>query len=86
MSDLQLDIESWLRTKRYDKCDNFNIPIVKFPFICSNIPGRFAYEVYICQLIWYSRAADNKATEPSVGYWLRWSHLFVSFKMATMAC
>jgi hypothetical protein len=29
-----------LRTKLYDKRDDFNFPIVNFPFIYSNIPRR----------------------------------------------
>jgi hypothetical protein len=29
------------------KRDDFNFPIVNFPFICSNIPAAPAYEVYI---------------------------------------
>jgi hypothetical protein len=29
--------------------------IVNFPFICSNIPAASAYEVYISQLVRYSR-------------------------------
>jgi hypothetical protein len=45
-----------LRTKLYDKRDDFNFPIVNFPFICNNIPAAPAYGVYITQLIWYSRA------------------------------
>ena len=44
------------RTKPYDKRDDFNFPIVNFPFICSNIPAVPAYGVYISQLIRYSRA------------------------------
>jgi hypothetical protein len=36
-----------LRTKLYDKRDDFNIPIVNFPFICSNIAAALAYGVYI---------------------------------------
>jgi hypothetical protein len=39
----------------YDKRYDFNFPIVKFPFICSNIPAVPAYGVYISQLIRYSR-------------------------------
>jgi hypothetical protein len=34
---LEIDSESWLRTKLYDKRDDYNFPIVNFPFICSNI-------------------------------------------------
>jgi hypothetical protein len=44
--DLHLEIDS-LRTKLYDKRDDFNFPIVNFPFICSNIPAAPAYGIYI---------------------------------------
>ena len=53
---LEIDNEGRLRTKLYDKRDDFNFPIVNFPFICSNIPAAPAYGVYISQLIRYSRA------------------------------
>jgi hypothetical protein len=53
---LEIDREGRLRTKLYDKKDDFNFPIVNFPFISSNIPAAPAYEVYISQLIRYSRA------------------------------
>ena len=33
---LESDIEGRLRTKLYEKRDDFNFPIVNFPFICSN--------------------------------------------------
>ena len=42
----EIDNEGRLRTKFYDKRDDFNFPIVKFPFICSNIPAAPAYGVY----------------------------------------
>jgi hypothetical protein len=48
---LEIDSEGKLRTKLYDKRDDFNLPIVNFPFICSNIPATPAYGVYISQLI-----------------------------------
>ena len=59
--DLLLDIDSgcWLRTKLYDKGDDFNFPIVNFPFIGSNIPAVPVYGVYISLLIRYSRACDS---------------------------
>ena len=46
--DLHLDIDSEgrLRTKLYDKRDDFKFPIVNFPFICSNIPAAYIY-IYI---------------------------------------
>ena len=40
---LKIDSEDWLRTKVYDKRDDFNFPIVNIPFICSNIPAAPAY-------------------------------------------
>jgi hypothetical protein len=48
-----------LRTKLYDKRDDFNFPIVNFPFICSNIPAGPAYAVYISQMLLYSRACGS---------------------------
>jgi hypothetical protein len=70
--DLHLEIgsEGRLRTKLYDKRDDFNFPIVNFPFICSSISAALAYGIYISQ-IRYSRAcglriANKKATEPRV--------------------
>jgi hypothetical protein len=36
---LGIDSERRLRTKLYDNRDNFNFPIMNFPFICSNIPA-----------------------------------------------
>jgi hypothetical protein len=44
-----------LKTKLYDKRDDFTFPIVKFPFISSNILASSAYGVYISQLIRFSR-------------------------------
>ena len=56
---LEIDSEGRLRTKLYDKRDDFNFPIVNFPFICSNIPAAPAYGVYISQMIQYSRACGS---------------------------
>jgi hypothetical protein len=39
---LEIDSEGRLRTYLYDKRDDFNFPIVNFPFICSNIPAALA--------------------------------------------
>jgi hypothetical protein len=47
---LEIDSEGRLGTKLYDKRDDFNIPIVNFPSICSNIPA-LVYGVYISQMI-----------------------------------
>jgi hypothetical protein len=56
---LEIDSEGRLRMKLYDKRDDFNFPIVNFPFICSNISAASAYGVYISQLIRYSRACGS---------------------------
>ena len=56
---LEIDREGRLRTKLYDKRDDFNFPIVNFPFICSNIPAAPAYGGYISQMIRYFRACGS---------------------------
>jgi len=62
MSASYLDLYPWnrqrkkLKTKLYDKRDDFTFPIDNFPFICINIPASPAYRVYISQLISSSRA------------------------------
>jgi hypothetical protein len=53
---LEIDSEGRIRTKLYDKRDDFNFPIVNFPFICSNIPA--AWSIYfsddmIFQSLWF---------------------------------
>ena len=56
---LKNDSEGRLRAKFYDKRDDFNFPIVNFPFICSNIPAVPGYGVYISQLILYSTSCGH---------------------------
>ena len=53
---LQIENDGRLKTRLYDKRDDFSFPIVNFPFICSNIPAAPAYGVYMSQLVRYSRA------------------------------
>ena len=55
---LEIDMDGRLNTKVYDKRDDFNFPIVNFPFLSSNIPAAPAYGVYISQLIRYGRACS----------------------------
>jgi hypothetical protein len=45
-----------LKTKLYDKRDDFTFPIRNFPFISSNIPASPAYGAYISQYKRYSSA------------------------------
>ena len=54
---LEIDKDSRLRVKIYDKRDDFNFDIVIFPFLCGNIPQSPSYGVYISQLIRYARAS-----------------------------
>ena len=56
---LQIDQNGYLTTKLYDKRDDFNFPIVNFPFLDSNIPSSPAYGVFISQLIRYARACSD---------------------------
>ena len=56
---LEIDSEGRLRTKLYDKREDFIFPIVNFPFICSSIPAAPTYGVYISQLIRYCRACGS---------------------------
>jgi hypothetical protein len=44
---LEIDSEGRLRTKLYDKRDDFNFRIMNCPFICSNFPAAPAYVVYL---------------------------------------
>jgi hypothetical protein len=45
---------------------------VNFPFICSNIPAASAYEVFISQLIRYSRACGTYQDFLDRGLLLTW--------------
>jgi hypothetical protein len=51
-------IELRIQNTRY-KRDDFNFPILNFPFICSNVLAAPAYGVYISQLIRCSRACGS---------------------------
>jgi hypothetical protein len=56
---LEIDSDGWLKTKLYDKRDDFSFHIVNFLFICINIPSAPAYGVYISKLIRYSIACGS---------------------------
>ena len=71
----------WGSIKNETLRDDFNFPILNFPFICSNIPAAPKYGVYISQMIRYSRAcasyqdfldmgvaANKETTEPRVPF------------------
>ena len=46
-------------TDVYDKRDGFNFHIVNFPHMCSNIPSKPAYGVYISQLVRIGRICST---------------------------
>ena len=56
--DLSCDRDNRLKVKLYDKRDDFNIYIVNFPFLSSNIPQSQVYGVYVSQLIRYASASS----------------------------
>ena len=56
---LSIESDGQLRTSLYDKRDDFNFHITKFPFLSSNIPSSPAYGVFISQLIRYARACSS---------------------------
>ena len=52
---LKWTTEEDIKTKLYEKRDDFTLPIVNFPFISNDTPASPAYGVYISHLIRYSR-------------------------------
>ena len=46
-------------TEVFDKRDNFYFNIVNYPYMCSNIPTKPTYGVYISQLIRINRICDK---------------------------
>ena len=54
--DLYLFISDGLvKTKIYDKRDDFDFDIVNFPFLDSDVPRSTSYGVYISKLIRFAR-------------------------------
>ena len=57
--DLHLSISNDIvSTKIYDKCDDFDIEIVNFPFLDGDVPHSTSYGAYISQLIRFARASS----------------------------
>ena len=58
--DLNLSVYNGLvSTKIYDKRDDFDVDIVNFQFLDSDVPRRTSYGVHISQLIRFARASSN---------------------------
>ena len=49
----------FVKTKIYDKRDDFDFDIVNFPFLDGDVPRSTSYGVYISQLIRFSRVSSH---------------------------
>ena len=49
----------FVSTKIYDKRNDFDFNIVKFPFLDDDVPCRPSYGVYISQLIRFPRVCSH---------------------------
>ena len=58
--DLHLSIlAGFVKTKVFDKRDDFDFDIVNFPFLDSDIPRSTSYGVYIFQLTRFARVSSH---------------------------
>ena len=58
--DLNLSITYGIvSSKIYDKRDDFNFEIVNFPFLDGDVPRSPSYDVYISQLIRFTRVCSS---------------------------
>ena len=66
-----------LYTNLYDKRDDFDVHIVNFPFVLSNIPSSPSYGVYISQLINDMQGAAHimMTFNIAINFWLADSYL-----------
>ena len=57
--DLHLSIsDGFVKTKIYDKRDDFDFDIVNFPFLDGDVPQSTSYGVYFSQLIRFARVSS----------------------------
>ena len=58
--DLHLFIlDGFVKTKIFDKRDDFDFDIVNFPLLDGNVPRSTSYGVYISQLIRFARVSSH---------------------------
>ena len=57
--DLHLSIFSFVKTKIYDKRDDYDFDIVNFPILDGDVPRSASYNVYISQLIRFARVSSH---------------------------
>ena len=84
--DLLLEYDQNKTSRLYDKRDDFNFPIVNFPFLYSNIPSSLSYGVYISQLIRYSRACSECEDFPNSAIYLTNRLLSQGFIKSRLQC
>ena len=59
-SDLHLSIsDGFVKTKIFDKRDDFDFGIVNFPFLDGDVPHSTSYGAYISQLIRFARVSNH---------------------------
>ena len=51
--------DDFVQTKIYDKRDDFDFDIVKFPFLDGDVPRSTSYGLYISQLIRFARVSSH---------------------------
>ena len=51
--------DGFVKTKIYDKRDNFDFDIVNFPFLDGDVPRSASYGVYISQRIRFARVSSH---------------------------
>ena len=49
----------FVKTKIFDKWDDFDFDIVNFPFLDGDVPRSTSYGVYISQLICFARVSSH---------------------------
>ena len=58
--DLHLSIsDGFVKTKIYDKRDEFDFDIVNFPFLEAGVPRSTCYGIYVSQLIRFARVSSH---------------------------
>ena len=58
--DLHLSIsDGFVKTKIYDKRDDFDFDIINFPFLDDDVPRSTSYGVYISQLNRFDRVSSH---------------------------
>ena len=58
--DLHLSMsDGFVKSKLFDKRDDFDFDIVNFPFLDGDVPRSISYGVYISQLIRFARVSSH---------------------------